>query len=257
MTLDVSLLPQVALLFMLLFARIGTMMMLMPALGEGSISPRVRLAIALLLTLVFYPLMSPLYSVDATAPLARVMLLFATEFVIGFFVGLGARLITYTLSIAGMVIASQSGLAFAMATDPTMDGQQGAVIGSFLSLLGITLIFAFDLHFLVIAAMHDSFQLFPPGSGLPVGDLAEMATMLVADIFSIAIRLSAPFIVVGLVFYFGLGLLNKLMPQMQIFFIAMPLNIAIGGVMLFALLVTMMMWYLGHFETALGRFIAG
>ncbi len=55
----------------------------------------------------------------------------ASEFAIGFFIGLGARLITYVLSIAGMIIANQSGLAFAMATDPTMDGQQGAVIGSF------------------------------------------------------------------------------------------------------------------------------
>ena len=257
MTLDIAFLPQVALLFMLMFARIGTMLMLMPALGESSISARVRLSVALLLTLVFYPLMAPLYAVDATVSLAQVMTLFANEFLIGFFIGLGARLITYTLSIAGMIIATQSGLAFAMATDPSMDGQQGAVIGSFLSLLGITLVFSFDLHYLVIAAMHDSFQLFPPGGGIPVGDLSEMATGLVAEIFTIAVRLSAPFIVVGLVFYFGLGLLNKLMPQMQIFFIAMPINIAIGGVMLFALLTTMMMWYLGHFETALGRFIAG
>lgn len=257
MTVDVSLLPQAALLFMLLFARLGTMLMLMPALGEGSIPPNVRLAVALLLTLVFYPIAAPLYAVDATAPLARVGVLLASEFAIGFFIGLGARFITYTLSIAGMIIANQSGLAFAMATDPTMDGQQGAVIGSFLSLLGITLIFAFDLHYLVIAAMHDSFRLFPPGSGMPVGDMAELATVLVAEVFTIAIRISAPFLVVGLVFYFGLGLLNKLMPQMQIFFIAMPLNIAIGGLMLFALLTTMMMWYLSHFETALGRFIAG
>jgi len=257
MTLDIALLPQVALLFMLMFARIGTMLMLMPALGETSISPRIRLAIAVLLTLVFYPLMTPLYDVTATTSLARIMVLLASEFAIGFFIGLSARLITYALSIAGMIIATQSGLAFAMATDPTMDGQQGAVIGSFLSLLGITLVFAFDLHYLVIAAMHDSFQLFPPGAGLPIGDLTELATGLVAEIFEIAVRLSAPFIVVGLVFYFGLGLLNKLMPQMQIFFIAMPLNIAIGGVMLFALLVTMMMWYLSHFETAFGRFIAG
>ena len=147
MTLDVSLLPQVALLFMLLFARIGTMMMLMPALGEGSISPRIRLAIALLLTLVFYPLMSPLYSVDATAPLARVMLLFATEFVIGFFVGLGARLITYTLSIAGMVIAGIVAVSMYVAV------QAGANLGAMILLIIVAvalivvtwLITAFDI----------------------------------------------------------------------------------------------------------------
>lgn len=257
MQFNVSFLPDIALTFMLIFARIGTMLMLMPALGEGSISPRVRLSLALLLTLVFFPLVTPLYTVDASAPLPWLLQFFALEFVIGFFIGLGARMITYALSVAGMIIANQMGLAFAMATDPTMDGQQGAVIGSFLSLLAITLIFATDLHYLTIAAMNDSFRLFPPGQGLPVGDMAEMATRMVADLFDIAMRVSAPFLVVGLVFYFGLGLLNKLMPQKQIFFIAMPVAIGIGTLMLFALLASIMMWYLAHYETAIGRFIAG
>ncbi len=69
--------------------------------------------------------------------------------------------------------------------------------------------------------------------------------------------MSAPFLVVGLVFYFGLGLLNKLMPQMQIFFIAMPVNIAIGLFMLMVLITTLMMFYLDHFQEALGKFIVG
>ncbi|MHC5652887.1 flagellar biosynthetic protein FliR [Stappia sp.] len=257
MQFSVQMLPGVALVFMLIFARIGTMLMLMPALGEGSIPSRVRLSLALILTMVFFPMAQPLYQVDAASSMPRILQLFAMEFGIGFFIGLGARMITYALSIAGLIIANQSGLAFAMATDPTMDGQQGAVIGAFLSLLAVTLIFATNLHYLTIAAMNDSFRLFPPGGMMPVGDFAQMATDMVGEIFGIAMRISAPFLVVGLVFYFGLGLLNKLMPQMQIFFIAMPLNIAIGGLMLFALLVTMMMWYLSHFETALGRFIAG
>ncbi|MAA98275.1 MAG: flagellar biosynthetic protein FliR [Stappia sp.] len=257
MQFDVSFLPDIALVFMLVFARIGTMLMLMPALGEGSISTRVRLSLAVLLTLIFYPLAQPLYGIDTATGLPQVAQMLALEFAVGFFIGLGARMITYALSVAGMIIANQTGLAFAMATDPTMDGQQGAVIGSFLSLLAVTMVFATNLHYLVIAAMNDSFTMFPPGAPLPVGDMAEMATTMVADLFTVAMRLSAPFLVVGLVFYFGLGLLNKLMPQMQIFFIAMPVTIGVGALMLFALLTTMMMWYLSHFEMALGRFIAG
>lgn len=176
MQFDVSFLPDIALVFMLVFARIGTMLMLMPALGEGSISTRVRLALAVLLTLIFYPLAEPLYGVDTATGLPQVAQMLALEFAIGFFIGLGARMITYALSVAGMIIANQTGLAFAMATDPTMDGQQGAVIGSFLSLLAVTMVFATNLHYLVIAAMNDSFTMFPPGSPLPVGDMAEMAT---------------------------------------------------------------------------------
>ena len=61
---------------------------------------------------------------------------------------------------------------------------------------------------------------------------------------------------VGIVFYFGLGLLNKLMPQMQIFFIAMPVNISIGLALLVVLLGALMTFYMDHFQTALGLFTA-
>lgn len=257
MTLQLSYLPLVAAIFMLLFSRLGTMLMFMPALGETSIPTRVRLTMALLLALVFYPIAAPLYPVTAATTLPQMGILMAGELAIGGFIGLGSRLITYALTIAGVIFASQSGLSFALASDPTNQGQQGAIVGSFLSLLGITLIFATDTHFLVIAALHDSFTLFPPADWMPVGDFAQAATELVTGIFEIAVQMSAPFIVVGLVFYFGLGLLNKLMPQMQIFFISLPLNIAVGMLILFALLMTVMTWYLGHFESAIGRFVAG
>ncbi len=257
MTLQLDFLPVYAALFILSFARLGTMLMMMPAIGETTISTRVRLSLGLLLSYVFFPLAAPLYPITTTTPLNELGLLLVGEMVIGFFIGLGARMITYALQIAGVIIANQSGLAFAMGADPANSGQQGAIIGTFLGITGVTLVFATDSHYLAIAAMHDSFAMFPPGDWLPVGDMAELATTLTADIFSIAMRLSAPFLVVGIVFYFGLGLINKLMPQMQIFFIAMPLNIVVGIGLLFVLLVTMMTWYLGHFEAAIGRFIIG
>ncbi len=257
MTFELPFLPGIAVVFLLMFARIGTMMMLMPALGETSIPPQVRLVLALMLTLVFYPLSGRLYPVTAATPLQEIGVLLAGELAIGFFIGLGGRMIVYALTIAGVAVANQMGLAFAVSPDPANSGQQGALVGTFLGILGVTLVFATDTHYLVLAAMNDSFEIFPPGGWLPVGDIARLGTELVADIFAIGIQISAPFLVIGIVFYFGLGLLNKLMPQMQIFFIAMPLNIVLGLGLLFALIITVMAWYLSHFESALGRFISG
>ncbi|TYC48591.1 flagellar type III secretion system protein FliR [Rhodobacterales bacterium] len=257
MTITLDYLPNVAAAFMLMFARLGTMIMLMPALGESSIPTRFRLTIALALTLVLYPVGSPQYPDDLTGNTVRLLTLFAGELAIGFGIGLCARLITSVLQIAGMIIANQSGLAFALGTDIANQGQQGALFGNFLSILGITLVFATDSHYLVIAALYDSFEIFPPGLVPPVADFSQNGTETVAHVFSIAVRMSAPFIVVGLVFYFGLGLLNKLMPQMQIFFIAMPVNIAIGFFMLMVLLTTLMTFYLEHFQDSLGKFILG
>ncbi|MEP3278115.1 MAG: flagellar biosynthetic protein FliR [Stappiaceae bacterium] len=254
MNFTVSYLPEIAFIFMLIFGRLGTMIMIMPALGETSVPTRMRLVMALAITLVFYPVVVSFYPAGLSDNIYRVLAMLGAEIVIGAFIGLATRLITSVLQIAGTIIANQSGLAFAMAFDPSQ-GVQGALFGNFLSVVGITLIFVTDMHFLAIAAMHDSFELFPPGNWVPIGDAAELIMNTVAGVFSIGMRMAAPFIVFGLIFYFGLGLLNRLMPQMQIFFIAMPANIIIGLLMLMILLSTLMTWYLGHVEDAFGQFL--
>ncbi|PVB59911.1 flagellar biosynthetic protein FliR [Labrenzia sp. 011] len=257
MTVQLDFLPDVVAAFMLMFARLGTMVMLLPALGESAIPMRFRLTIALALTLVLYPVAGPQYPAGLTEEPMRLLLLLGGELAIGFGIGLCAKLITSVLQIAGVIVANQSGMAFALGADIANEGQQGALYGNFLSILGVTLVFVTDSHYLVIAALYDSFEIFPPGLVPPVGDFSRNATEMVAHVFSIAARVSAPFLVVGLVFYFGLGLLNKLMPQMQIFFIAMPVNIAIGLLMFMVLLTSMMMFYLEHFQQSIGKFILG
>ena len=96
-------------------------------------------------------------------------------------------------------MAQQLGLAFAMTVDPAMGGQQAAV-GNFLTLLGLTLIFAFDLHHLAIAAIRDSYAFLPP-TGIPgTGDAAALAIKAVGRDFALAVQLSAPFIAFGILF---------------------------------------------------------
>ena len=132
------------------------------------------------------------------------------------------------------MIAQQLGSGFVTAVDPTQ-GEQGVIIGNFLTMLGITLFFATDMHHLVIAALNDSYTLFEPGEVPVVGDVAALVTKTVSGAFRIGIQLSAPFLVFGLLFNIGLGVLSRLMPQMQVFFVALPLSILIG--LLFLLLV--------------------
>ncbi|GAA0773422.1 flagellar type III secretion system protein FliR [Roseibium denhamense] len=257
MTIQLDFLPEVAAAFMLMFARLGTMIMVLPALGESSIPTRFRLTIALALTFVLYPVAITYYPGNLIGNPFQLVVLLISEIVIGLAIGLCAKLITSALQIAGVIMANQSGLAFALGTDLSNEGQQGALFGNFLSIVGITLVFVTDTHYLIIAALHDSFMIFPPGMPPPAGDLAQNVTETVAHVFSVAVRMSAPFLVVGLVFYFGLGLLNKLMPQMQIFFIAMPVTIGIGFFLLMVLMSTLMTFYLDHVQQSLGKFIMG
>src|SRR5690242_20277180 len=153
------------------------------------------------------------------------------EIVIGIVLGATARVTLSALQIAGSVVAQQMGLGFVTAVDPTQ-GQQGVIVGNFLGVLRVTLIFATDTHHLVIAALNDSYLLFKPGDVPLFGDVASILTSTVSGTFRIGVQLSAPFLVFGLLFNLGLGILSRLMPQMQVFFIGMPLSILVGFLIL-------------------------
>src|SRR5438876_843389 len=149
MQFNVSFLPAYGAAFMLMFARIGTMVMLLPGVGELSVPSRVRLVVALILTAVLFPLHQAAYTIDLRSP-GPVLIALGQELLIGVVLGMTARLTISALQTAGSVIAQQLGLGFVTAVDPTQ-GQQGIIVGNFLTLLGVTMIFATDLHHLVIA----------------------------------------------------------------------------------------------------------
>ena len=249
MRIDASFLPLLGATAMLMFARIGTMVMLLPGLGELSVPARVRLTLALVLTAVLFPLHRAAFTLDLKS-FGPVLLLLGQELFIGVVLGLTARLTTSALQVAGSVVAQQLGLGFVTAVDPTQ-GQQGVILGNFLTILGITLIFATDLHYYVIAALHDSYALFRPGEMPLAGDVAALLTRTVAAAFRIGIQLSGPFLVFGLLFNVGLGVLSRLMPQMQVFFVGMPLSILLGFVALLLVIGAMMSTFLGYLEGVL------
>jgi len=239
MRIDISMLPALAAAFMLVFARVGAMVMLLPGLGETNIPVNIKLAIALLLTLIILPLHRDAYHVDMGS-LTPLLVLMLREIVIGIVLGATARVTLSALQVAGAVIAQQMGLGFATSVDPTTQGQQGVLIGNFLTLLGVTLLFATDSHHLVIAALSDSYAIFSPGETMSSGDIAALATRAFAAAFKIGLELSAPFLVFGLVFNIGLGVLARLMPQMQVYFVGVPLAI-LAGFLIFALVISALM----------------
>jgi flagellar biosynthetic protein FliR len=249
MRIDISFLAPLAAAFMMVFARVGTMLMLLPGLGEVMISSRLRLTTAVILAAVMLPLHRDAYHVDLHA-LGPVGVMFAEEMLIGALLGMTARLTMAALQVTGSVVAQQLGLGFVTAVDPTQ-GQQGLIIGNFLTILGLALLFATNLHHLVIAALDDSYTLFTPGEVPFTGDMAALVTRTFAGAFRIGIQLSAPFIVFGLLFNLGLGLLSRLMPQMQVFFIGLPLSIMAGFLILALVLAGLMGTYLDNVEGVL------
>jgi len=243
-------LPETAYLYILIFARVGSILMLMPALGEQVIPARMRLGFALVFSAVLYPLVTPTLP-PLSGDMLQVLVHLLHEIAIGLILGAITRLITMAAAVAGSVIAFQSGLSGALGADPVNGGAQGALIGTFLSMLGVALIFATDLHHVALMAIRDSYMIFSPSQPIMFGDAAEMAIQSTASAFVIGIQMSAPFLVLGLVFYLGMGILGRMMPQLQVFFVAMPATIWVGLALLALLLTMMMGWYLTHYENEL------
>jgi flagellar biosynthetic protein FliR len=249
--------PELASQFILVFARVGTLAMLMPGIGETMILARARLALALLLTLVLFPVVRP--SLPALpGGLASPAMLGALigEIFVGFTIGLAARIIIAALQTAGAIVAQELGLAYAQTVNPAFGGTD-ASIGNFLTITGLALIFATDLHHLAIAAIAASYMLIPPGAIPSVADAAALATRAAVQSFSVAVRVAAPFIVFGVLFNIGLGLLSRLMPQLQVFFLGLPATILGGMLVLLATIGVMMAVFLGDVRAFLANLMTG
>ena len=227
--------------------------MFIPGFGEPFIPVRVRLSLAVVLTIALGAAVADTIPALPDQPV-QLLLVTLGELVIGVMIGGVARITMSALHVAGTIIAFLTSLGFALFVDPTQ-GTQGALVATFLNLMGLVLIFATNLHLVMIQALYDSYVLFTPGTVIPVGDFAELAVHFVSGAFLIGMQLAAPFIVYGLIFYTSLGVLARLMPQLQVFFIALPLQIILGLTILALVLPAAMMWFLNYYEATITQFL--
>jgi len=251
MTVNLNFLPSLAAVFLLMFARLGSMVMLMPGFGEQGIPMRIRLVIAVMLTLVMLPLHQNAYALDLAQGFAPMLGLLIKEVIIGIVLGLAGRLTISALQMAGVVIAQELGLGFASTVDPSQQ-EQGVIISSFLTMAGVAMIFATDMHHLVIGALEQSYRIFTPGAPLPFDDFTQLILITTAGAFKVGAQMAAPFLVFGLLFNVGLGVLARLMPQIQIFFIGLPASIMLGLLLLLLVLAALMAVFLNNVGSLLG-----
>jgi len=237
----------------LVFARLGAIVMLLPGLGEVFIPPRVRLAFALSLGLMLFPIVSagapPLPS-DAGGLAAAVI----KELFIGLMIGSIIRIFMGSLATAGEIISLQTTLSFAQTANP-MQAQPTASLSTFLGMIGIVLIFATDLHHLFIAAIVHSFTLFPFSRAVPIADAGQLAIQTVGKSFALGHQLSAPVVVFSFIFNIATGLVGRVMPAFQVFFVATPLIVMLGlSVFALSLGVIGMVW-VDHYRDLMRMFV--
>jgi len=227
-------LPALAFQAVLVFARLGAAVMVLPGIGEEEVPAPIRLGLGLAIVALLMPALAPGLPAppDAAAEALRLILL---EVVIGLWLGGLARLIALAMAVAGQAIALLLGLAQAILPDPGLGGM-GTPTGRLLGLAAVVLVLGSGLYAVPLRALAESYGLFPAGDPFPAGAAAEAVAAAAAESLALSLRLAAPFVVAAIVINVALGLLARIAPQVQVYFLAVPGQVLLGLALLAAVL---------------------
>lgn len=239
----------------LIFARIGAILLSLPGIGESYVPPRIRLALALVISLALWPVVATALPA-LPASLGGAVGWVLREVITGLMIGTILRIFISTLAIAGEIVSLQTTLSFAQTANP-LQAQPATTVAAFLMLLGTVLIFATNTHHLFIAGLVGSYDLIAPARPLIAGDVVELAIRTVGDSFLLGVQLSAPVIVFALVFNLASGLIARVMPAFQIFFAVAPLSVILGLSILALSLGVMGTVFIDRYRSLANLFVSG
>lgn len=215
----------------LIFSRVGAAFFMFPAIGSKYIMSNAKLVLALLVSIILFPILKDFMPKGAITSGAFVFLI-GFEVMYGIIISMGAKICFAALDIVGTVISMQSGLAAANFFDPNQ-GEQVSLISNFLVLTGYMMIFATDTHYLLFESIVDSYNVFEVGSFVDTGDLSNFVATTVNQAFILGFKLASPFIAISIGFLISNGVLSRLMPNLQVFFVVTPIQIFVMFIILF------------------------
>lgn len=232
--------------FFLVFSRLGAALMLMPGMSGHFVPANNRLLLAIGISAAVTPVLSPQLPAMPSEFILQAMMV-AAEVTVGILLGALADIVLSSLHVAGTLVSFQGGFANALIIDPITQ-QQGSIVTGLFDTVAITLIFVTNLHHLFIEAIADSYYVFAPGLFPDVGDMNEVIVHQIGASFLLGAKLASPFVVFTVVLYSAMGVLSKLAPQIQVFFVMMPLQLLASLALLALALPGIMYWFMRHFE---------
>ncbi len=212
--------------YLLVFIRLSGMAITLPILSYAAVLPRIRILFALLLAAIVLPMLPQTAMVSIQA-VPQLIYYIARELMIGLIIGFGAKLIFEGFTIAGEFAARQIGLAMANVFDPASE-QQVPIISQFWTMLLMVYFLSFNGHHFLIRIMVQNFTTVPPGEGVFSSPLAQNIVLGGSRMFIIAVRLAIPVIALLMIVDAGLALVARVMPQMNVYFVALPLKLCVG-----------------------------
>jgi flagellar biosynthesis protein FliR len=212
------------------FIRIAGLLMTAPIIGTRTVPARIRIIIAIAITVVIFPVLPQIPKVDPVS--AEGLLISLQQLVTGVSMGLTMRIVFIALEIAGHAIGQLMGLMLASMVDP-VNGNQVPIIGQFYLLLATLLFLAVDGHLMMIRVLAESFNSMPIGvAGISANSAWEIVTWI-GNIFNTAVVIALPAIVSLLIVNLSFGVMARSAPQLNIFAVGFPIMIILGVLIIF------------------------
>jgi len=218
-------LPQLQ-MFFLIFFRVGSILMTMPIFKSKSIPVLIKAGLALATSMALFPILN-IENFPAITGLTHLAIGIFGEILLGLSIGLAVNFIFAGLQLAGQLAGYQMGMALARVMDPSTNRQM-PLLGQFNELFALLIFITINAHHKFIRALADSYQLVPPFGFRISGSLIEQLVSIAGNMFVIAVKLGAPIIAVLLLTSIAFGLIARTVPQMNVFFVAMPLKLGVG-----------------------------
>lgn len=212
------------------FCRVGGCFLVLPGFSSARVPPQIRLFVAVAVSLSLTPILwSTVYPKVNTPQTTYIGIVFV-EGLIGVVIGLIARFFVLGLQFTGTVMTMMVGFTAPPANDILEDGSENQLT-NMISFAGLLLLFMLDFHHVIIMAIADSYKTLPMGGDFEARRALVTLTNTLSSTFMIMLRLASPFVVYGLLFNVTIGFINKLAPQLPIYFISQPF-VVMGGLVL-------------------------
>jgi len=236
--------------FFLVLSRISAFFLVMPVFSWASIPVRVKVAIAVLLSL-FFSIACPVGIEASSVRLVELVLLMCNEALHGVALGLIASCLFSAVKVGGRIAERQMGLAMAEVLDP-LTGERSQPLGSLLEMIFIVLFLSANGHHLLLMTIWRSYAAFPVGTTAEVGGLAGGVIKASSVMLLAGLRLTAPMLAAFLLLLVTLAILARIVPEMNILFISLPLRVGLGLLMA-AIFLPLVSKFVGEFSDWLGK----
>lgn len=245
--------PKNLILFVVVFTRLGGLMTSAPVFATYPIPIQIKTWLIAIISFIVYPIVMAKSGFQMPTSMPGLTVILLKEFMIGYIIGFIANIVFVGVEMAAELLSIQMGISIAQALNP-LTGDQSPVIGQAYTLLTTMVFIGLNAHQWLFSAVFQSFHAIPPGYGFVInGEIIHQILFMTGQMFTIAMGIALPIFAVLFITDVLLGFVSKMMPQMNIFMVAMPLKIYLG----ILLLIMFMQPIYSYIGVLVERFLTG